>query len=490
MATKSELGMLAPIGRGGFGTVYEVLGGYQVRGEARTPLAYKEFKPGAGSAVVPPADAVRNALEFRANLNRTNPRARDDLDKFFAWPWEIVMSDVTGEACGFLMPLAGRQFRWDGGSQTGKLRGMEWLITTETQWQAAGADLSAVTETDRLFLMCQLAYAIALLHGQDWVFRDLSFKNAAFGLDPPELKLFDCDDASRSYAQAPDHQPHTFAWKPPECTGDLGKSRRLQSNETDVYKLGLAIVRCLRPGSGAASTSDVRRLDGILDAAGIELVSRAVSVHPEERPSARDLFFYLKKLVDPRMVPPHVETAEIITPLVLSGADATVSWHIERADTISLFLGDDLRQPVATVAAADHPDLCAVPVDHSGQITIEAANQYGVTRLVIGDVSLYEIPPFSVSLDELPMPNIPALGAFSATPPDVPRVPDHEFGRFLRQLNVNWAPLQPRPRVDHVAAETAQYLIDLICAESEEALAALRAGLAGAGQIDAGDDHG
>ena len=104
-----------------------------------------------------------------------------------------------------------------------------------------------VAETDRLVLLAQLVYAIALLHEHGWVYGDLSFKNAAFALSPPRMILLDCDGAA--YLHNPHReQAHSLGWEPPECA-----QRNVQDKATDVYKLGLAILRCLNPGRGAAT---------------------------------------------------------------------------------------------------------------------------------------------------------------------------------------------------------------------------------------------
>ena len=104
------------------------------------------------------------------------------------------------------------------------------------------------------------------------MFGDLSFTNAAFAINPPRMILLDCDGAA--------------SWRPAQQAGAFagletarGGSRRageldLQDKATDVYKLGLAILRCLNPGKGAATTKDPKRLAGSSTPAE-ELVARA-----------------------------------------------------------------------------------------------------------------------------------------------------------------------------------------------------------------------
>ena len=109
-------------------------------------------------------------------------------------------------------------------------------------------------------LLAQLVYEVARLHKQDWVYGDLSFKNAAFAIDPPRMILLDCDGAADLHNQSR-QQSHSLGWDPPECA-----KRNVQDKATDVYKLGLAILRCLNPGKGAATMRDPGRVAGKLDA--------------------------------------------------------------------------------------------------------------------------------------------------------------------------------------------------------------------------------
>ena len=189
----------------------------------------------------------------------------------------------------------------------------------ESFWQRneVEAVMSQVTLADRLLLMTQLAFAFAVLHKQDWVIGDFSFQNAAFALDPPRLLLIDCDDAA-SLSDQERRQPHTPQWAPPECQGS--GAHRHQDHQTDVYKLGLAIVRYLRPEKGATTTFDPERLVGILDSTGLSLVRSALSEDRDARPTAREIFEYLKRFTDPMIASPVINYAELITPVVLRDA--------------------------------------------------------------------------------------------------------------------------------------------------------------------------
>jgi serine/threonine protein kinase len=297
-----------------------------------------------------------------------------------------VYDDHTGETCGFLMPLAPDQFLWDRGIRVGRSRTLDWVTTTEDVWQLNQVDLSEVTATDRLFLMAQLVYAIAWLHMQGWVFGDLSYGNIAFAMYPqaPRVLIFDCDDALELADPQRGKQPQTPYWIAPECLVDPDL---LQDPVTDVYKLGLAVVRCLKPGKGTTTTYDVGRLDDILDAEGMALLTRTLSDDPARRPLAKELFTYLNQVATPRMVPPLIERAELVTPLLPPGSNARIHWRIEGAEQVNVYFGENPEELVRTVIPARAEGQCAFPVTRPGQVTVEASNRYGTRRLVIGDVA-------------------------------------------------------------------------------------------------------
>jgi hypothetical protein len=413
---RRHLSTLEFIGEGSYAQVFRVKS-YGLFNHGTEPLAYKAYLDLGASGAGADAELV---IEFRADLANTNNVVCHELDTYFAWPRELVKDEDTRLACGFLMLLAEPEFFWTGGSLADKPRTMEWLVVDADYLQDAGVSLPDVTVSDRLVLMTQLAFALALLHNQGWVFGDLSFKNILFRLDPPRILLLDCDGTAGLGDPRQDGK-HTTFWEPPEYAdgqGQLGQNLR-----TDVYKLGLAIVRCLTPGPGAASTGDVGRLHNVLDAEGIELVTRALSDDPDQRPrSAKEIFAYLRKVTEPRLVPPKIGYAELLTPIVLmapTGQEARVVWQVEGATEVSVLVGD--KPPNGyTVIAEDYPAGCAFPVPESGKVTVVATNRFGADRRVIGDVTLFEIPAFNANLGQLPKPEFPALAAFGVQAPTTP----------------------------------------------------------------------
>lgn len=476
---RSDLGKLEFIDDGSFGTIYKTA--YTLRDS--TELVYKEYKVGAaGRGRVNSGASAEKAVRFRDDLLIHNPGAPLELDKYFAWPREVVIDDATNKTCGFLMPLAPTEFFWQQGQQANLPRTLDWLTTTEQFWRANQVDLSDITATDRLFLMVQLVYAIALLHKEGWVFGDLSFTNVAFALYPPRLMLFDCDDSAELTDPHREEQPHSPNWRPPECLGS--QPLKQQDFVTDVYKLGLAIVRCLKPGPGTTTTKDVTRLADILDADGMQLLTETLSSDRSARPTAKELFTYLEGLTAPRMVPPLITHADLVTPLLPPGANARVNWQIDGAEKIRVFFGDNPAQEVLVADPVDSPDGCAFAVTQSGSVTIEASNRYGTVRRVIGDVALFEIPQFSFDPLTMPRPQVPPVPGYTAAPlpplpaghpgaPAIPPVPSPQYADALRDLAPGRDITSPGAHINTVL-DGSRSALDALYAENERFSAGLR----------------
>jgi hypothetical protein len=355
--------------------------------------------------------------------------------------------------------------------------------------------MATVTATDRLFLMTQLTSAVSWLHKSGWVFGDLSFNNVTFtlpaGSRQSRLMIFDCDDAAALANRQRSPQPHSPNWVPPEC--ESGQQLE-QDFETDVYKLGLAIIRCLKPEAGALSTKDVNRLAGILDHRGIELLSRAVSPNRSERPWAEDLLSYLEGVIRQLMVSPKILDAELVSPLVLRGANAQIIWQIELAEEIRVFVGgDNPRNLVRQGTFVDYPDGCAFPVTLPGQVTVVAANRYGPTKRIIGNVAPFEIPSFGLDFGKLPKPEIPVGPDFNEKPfpprpaeppamPDFPPTQQLEFAELLAAFAPGGRIISPGAHINTVL-DSSRSLMDLIHAETERFIALLS-------RKDIGSSHG
>lgn len=431
---KADLGPLTPISEGGFGKVYRA-DGFTLPGDT-TPLAYKEFT----SQQAVQARAARAAVLFRDGLSAAD---RADLDSCCAWPRALVESE-NGSVCGLLMMLIPPDFfcelaDTDTPNRVSRPREMGWLIASAAQRQAAEVDLAEVDLIERLLLLARLVYAVGRLHKHGWVFGDLSFKNAVFALDPPRVLLLDCDGAA-ALSDLSRHQSSTPHWAPPECSASAPpgqvRLRKLQDTATDTYKLGLAILRCLTPGKGASTAKRPERLSGSgLGAEGARLVARALDDDPDARPTAKEFYACLRAVVRQRVKPPDIAWARLTVPVVLRDQAVRIEWRITNARRVTVTAGTDFT---AEVELAGRPDGFTFRPDGSGTVQLRAANRFGTVTADLGEITVIDLPPFTVCLDGMPRPRIPPLEAVSLEPvaaalagspawrgltPEIPQIP-------------------------------------------------------------------
>jgi serine/threonine protein kinase len=442
---KADLGRLESLAEGGFGKVYRVPD-YHLQGDP-ADLAYKEFTKEEAQQ----AHASQTAVAFRDNLSTAERAA---LDPYAAWPRAVVEDGRT--VVGLLMPLIPPDFFCEliddkTGDRGTAPREMQWLIATQAQRDAADIDLSSVDKTQRITLLAQLVYAVRRLHKHGWVFGDLSFKNAVFAVNPPRMMLIDCD-AAASVSDPRRKQVHTPFWVPPECQHVPGQVHLdVQDTVTDVYKLGLAILRCLSPGKGAASATSPARVAQELDAAGLDLIARAVGSARRARPTSKELYAYLYSLQRPRVQLPEVIAAQLATPLRVRGMDARVEWEITNVSEVTIRVGAGAPMTVP-VPANGGRQLHVFPAREAGPVTIDAANRYGAVHVDLGELMIYEIPPFDPKsfIGTLPRLAVPPLDAFTldslapalatvprvAVPelPPVPAMPTADLTAVLREM--------------------------------------------------------
>jgi len=483
---KAKLGQLTFLAKGGFGQVFWV-NGFTLPGD-QTPLAYKEFT--AEHAVQ--ARSARAAVEFREGLD---PAERAELDYYCAWPRALV-EEAHGVVCGLLMPLIPGEFfcrlaEADSGQMTSRPREMGWLIASAAQRREAQIDLREVDHTERLLLLAHLVYAVGRLHKHGWVFGDLSFKNAVFALDPPRVMLLDCDGAA-DLADTSRKQSSTPYWDPPECPIRLlpGQRRQqeLQDSITDTYKLALAVLRCLTPGKGASTAKSPGRLGGELDAQGARLVTRALSADRASRPTAKELYAYLYSITTPRITPPEITAATLVTPILLRGLDARIEWKIAGAAHVTVSAGKNFT---ARVDLAAHSSGYAFQPDASGPVRLEASNRFGTVTTDLGEITLYDLPPFTVTCDYLPRPQIPAVEAFSLGPvaailagrpdarstmPAMPAIPSVNTIGLVESLLPGKAAAVSWSGIDEVITQATAAIKSQILQETKEYIAARQGG--------------
>ena len=66
-----------------------------------------------------------------------------------------------------------------------------------------------------------------------------------------------------------------------------------QDTRTDVYKLGLCVVRCLSRGRGAMQRKSADHLTGLLSPECLDVIKASLSQDPDRRPTAGQLLVAL-----------------------------------------------------------------------------------------------------------------------------------------------------------------------------------------------------
>ena len=239
-----------------------------------------------------------------------SPADRDDLDEYTTWPIDMV--EEHGSPCGLVMPLIPADFfvQTKPPSGTGKeiVLDLSWLCAKDSQAQNEGVDRSGFQDLlIRIALLAQLVYAIGRLHVHGVVYGDLSLKNVALAVNPPRIKLLDCD-AAAPVANPTRKQMHSPFFEPPEIKSG---AQRLQDDRTDIYKLGLCVIRGLQQGKGISQTRNPAGLVGKLDAHAIDVVTRAVGTNPSLRPGAKELFHSLEANLLAKAAPPILHSVQL-----------------------------------------------------------------------------------------------------------------------------------------------------------------------------------
>ncbi len=184
------------------------------------------------------------------------------------------------------------------------------------------------------------------------------------------MVLLDCDGATSVARAALQPAVSTFGWEPPECA-----QLNFASKATDVYKLGLAVLRCLNPDGAGATIKDPKRLVGQLDAAGVALMTRVLDPDPALRPQAKDLYHFLQAALNARITPPEVLMAQLLTPVRPQGTDARVQFAVRNVSEVTITVGGSAPMTVP-VSAPGQPQVHAFPVLVSGRVVLEAKNRF------------------------------------------------------------------------------------------------------------------
>lgn len=288
----SDLGQLTLLGRGGTGTVYGTSVADPDSSDLYGILVYKKYRRANDVEFWSHLSAI---IGEHATATYNGTRLRD----IAAWPMKIVVGD-DGLPTGILMPMVPSDFQ-----ETIRLPSGRTSITArEAQHIIYAPDVARQRSVDvppdnspliRIKICERLAFALSVLHQAGIVYGDLSTRNVLYSLSPSiGIYLIDCDqvaiverDSRRAQLDSPD-------WDPPE---HRASDRRLASQRpfaSDLYKLGLFILRCLTPGRYSSVNRDTKHAIGIIDAQGIALLNLALAAEPASRPSAAIWVDYLR----------------------------------------------------------------------------------------------------------------------------------------------------------------------------------------------------
>jgi hypothetical protein len=297
---RKGLGKLGPsLGEGGQARVYEAPKLTLL--DAPGALVYKEYKIRGV-----PAHGLRRLVATRNQLDHTR---RTRLDELAAWPLRVV--EDGGVALGVVMRLIPETF-----FQTRYLPGTGRLASDPREVQnlfvdpglASRLGMPAPTPTQRLAICRDLAAAVHAVHRMDLVVGDVNARNALFRLtDRPHVILVDCDAVRARGTASPVSQLNAPDWDPPEGRFPL-------SQQTDRYKFGLFVVRCLNPQRLGSLSRDPAKADAHLDTIGRTMLRAALLGPPTGRPTLQEWGRYLQARIEGRPSPPWPAPSPVPAP--------------------------------------------------------------------------------------------------------------------------------------------------------------------------------
>lgn len=250
---REDVPWLAPerlerLGAGGQGTVYAV--------DGSNDFVFKRFS-GASAA-----SADRDELEALVQLPQgLPPEDARELLACTTWPTAMVIGS-SGRAVGLLMPMIERPFFHQFGLRNApKTCLREWLYLMMRRTYMGNTnlhvgDVAQLASGDVLSLIARLSETLALMHRLGLVVGDISSKNLLWAMEPePRIKIIDCDSVRLA------GRPGVFGdQKESPDWDDVHLGGRALSQESDIYKLGLATFRALwaaatdRPDARAITT--------------------------------------------------------------------------------------------------------------------------------------------------------------------------------------------------------------------------------------------
>ena len=452
MVAKTDLGSLASIASGGFGEVFRT--GFRLPGY-RGALAYKELKSSLSQDRYSRAvEAMRQAVRLRDSMS---DGGRSDLDEVTVWPLALV--EEGGVVRGCLMPLIRPEFFAElhppaTGKKVSRTRELRWLPARPAMLQRAGFSQDQIDEFSgllvRMRILVWLVHSVALLHSHGAVYGDINLRSAVFCLgEHPRSVLMGCDSVARlddmSRRQA--NSPFFLA---PECEepgrNPFARGRaHFQDTRTDVYKLGLCVVRCLFRGLGAMQRKSADHLTGQLSPECLDVIKASLSQDPDQRPTAKQLYQALNDFIVP-----VIHEFRVLDSVVPRDGGTMLVWNVSNATKAFIHGPNGSVVPVDPLQG-QHPvqvhdptvftlEICRgsqtvqqdsdlVRVFDVPKFDIESSKHY---RSLSASLNTPRLPPVDISPILESFPRRPAVGIGGDSAPEImlPSIED-----FVRRLD-------------------------------------------------------
>jgi hypothetical protein len=374
---------------------------------------------------------------------RLPPVERTRLDAIASWPCRVVLAP-GGTVIGVVMPRIPRSYvdtlTLPYGGRTESLREVLNLFVPVERIRRVGRPVP--TDRERFTVCRDLAAGLRFLHERlDVVFGDINGRNELWRVGAsPTVMFLDCDAVRPRGSVAATKQLNAPDWEPPERTQLNGT--------TDLYKLGLFILRVLTPGDQASTRVDPAAARGLLDDAGFDLLTRAVGPVPRARPTAAEWTVHLSRMLGDPVTPPALDDAALDRRLVPAGHPVEVRWRATDAAWLDIVLPGRVERVDGRAGSG----VVTVAPDRTGPVVVRAGNDYGVAERALGPVTVVPMPgqrPFDV-----PMPRLGWNDVGVLVPPRLP-VPSMVAPAFP-------ADGPGRPPLDWPRLSAARFPMDLV----------------------------
>ncbi|MET8756648.1 hypothetical protein [Lentzea sp. NPDC004782] len=429
------------LGRGGEASVYE-LPDFRLP-DLPEPLVLKRYHV--------PYEQKNNLIKIAAVRRGLDEPERQRLDGIAAWPLRVVLEgdDVFGIVMRRVPGVFFDTLTLPGTQGTKRsLREVQNLFIDEALARRLGRPVP--TDEERLRLCRDLAAGLAFMHDElGVVFGDLNAKNELFRLDAVPMVMFlDCDGVRPRGVAPLVKQLNAPDWEPPEG-GPLTRA-------TDLYKLGLFILRCLTPGRFGSIRVDPAAVGGRLDPTGLAMLRRALGATPNDRPSAREWLSCLRRLLGEAVAPPRLGDVALDRRFLLSGGSVGVSWEaLDASEIVLKTKGHEVR-----IDGGPGRGVTPIVLDESGFVEVTATNALGADSCTAGPVTVVEPPAHQqlpVAVPDVPWPAVPAQEI-----PQVDLVPLPGLPSFQQELDLSEPARPPAftwPDLPRLSA--AQFPLDL-----------------------------